>query len=103
MMPHTVRDDRHQEYVMKVVEKNYPALEKLLAKKDSGAAKIKLHELLETVLQHGIGFALDSEANAWQRMTELEDVIIAIVKHAPESDLLNARKMAQGIEEGVAA
>ncbi len=97
MIPHTVRDDRHQEYLRKVVEKNYADFEKALVKKDKGAAKIKLHEILETVLQHGIGFALDSESNAWHRMTELEDVIIAIVAHAPGSDLLRARKIAEEI------
>lgn len=98
MMPHTTRDDRHQEYLRKIVEKNYADFEKALVKKDKGAAKIKLHEMLETVLQHGISFALESESNAWQRMTELEDVIVSIVRHAPESDLLRARKIAEEVK-----
>lgn len=100
MIPHAVRDDRHQEYLMKIVDKNYAAFEKALASKEKGAAKIKLHEMLETVLQHGISFALDAEANAWQRMTELEDALIAIVSHAPESDLLRARNLVKGISNG---
>lgn len=97
MIKHTIQDDLHRDYLIKVVDKNYTAFEKAMANKDKGAAKIKLHELLETVLQHGINFALESESNAWQRMTELEDVIIAIVKHAPESDLLRARKIAEQV------
>jgi len=30
-------------------------------------------------------------------MTELEDAIIAIVSHAPESDLLRARKLVEQV------
>lgn len=98
MIPHSAREDRHQDYILKLVEKNYADFEKALSKKDKGSAKIKLHEILETVLQHGISVALGAEANAWQRVTELEDVIIAIVAHAPDSDLLRARKFAEGIK-----
>lgn len=87
MVPHSTLDDRHQQVIIKMTEKNFSEIKTAL-KKGDGAAKIKLHEIIETALSHGINFALDAENAAWQRTTELEDVLISICAHAPESDLL---------------
>ncbi len=97
MLPHSTLDDRHQQVIIKMTEKNFSEI-KIALKKGDGAAKIKLHEIIETALSHGINFALNSEDSAWQRVTEMEDVLISICAHAPESDLLRARKFAQGVK-----
>ena len=97
MIPYSTLDDQHQQVIVKMTEKNFAEIKAALKKSD-GAAKIKLHEIIETALRHGINFALNSEDSAWQRVTEMEDVIIGIVKHAPNSDLLRARKIAEHVE-----
>lgn len=98
MIPHNTRDDRHQHTIQQMVEQNYTSLKKAMSGKNKTDGKRELHELIETALSHGINFALNSEDAAWQRTTELEDIIIGIVKHAPESDLLRARKLTQQVE-----
>lgn len=96
MIPHSTLDDRHKNTIVKMVNKNFSEMKAALKKGDI-SAKIKLHEIIETALSHGINFALNSEDAAWQRVTELEDTLISIVAHAPESDLLRARILTKGV------
>ena len=96
--PHSTLEQRHQETLFKMVEQNFAALKKAMKSTDKNAGKSELHELLQTTLHHGLNFALEAEGRAWKRASELEDLIIGIVQHAPGSDLERARKFAETFE-----
>lgn len=74
--------------------------EGVVPKKHAAALLLHLESLAATVFSIGVDRALGSEEKVWKRATDLEDVIIELVRYAPGSTMMKARALAADIEAG---
>lgn len=91
-------DDRHKKTVAIIADEHYAEIRAQMKNKGVTSGRQALESAITEALKTGINFALEQEARAWQRVTELEDLVVGIVSHAPGSDLVRAREFAAGIK-----
>ncbi len=75
-------DDRHKKTVTQIASEHYAELRIQMKLKGGQPGMQVLEAAIAEALKTGINFALEQEAHAWQRVTELEDLVVGIVKHA---------------------
>lgn len=69
----------------------YPDLKKRMEVKKDNSGYEQLVKAFEDVYCIGVQAGLNSEARAWARVNELEDLIIDLLRYAPDSDVAKAR------------
>lgn len=67
-------------------------------KRHGPTIQAKLEHLARAAYSAGVGYAIESEAKAWARTTDLEDVIIELVRYAPGSTMMKAKALAAEVE-----
>lgn len=58
-----------------------------------------LEHLARSAYTDGIDYALASEEKAWKRATDVEDVLIELMRYVPGSTLVKARALASDIKQ----
>lgn len=90
----------HDAALAEMVKKTCAALKDHLRPKASVTQEIE--DAIRAAHDLGIGYAIESEGKAWQRVTVLEDALTEIVRHAPGGTMAKAKALAAGIETALA-
>jgi len=73
----------------------YEGLRNKFKSKSNNAGFEAFVAVLEDAHRLGLNVALSSEESAWEEVNRLEDLIIGLLRYAPDADLVQARASAK--------
>ncbi|MCF8156411.1 MAG: hypothetical protein K9K35_10435 [Rhodoferax sp.] len=75
----------------------YPRLHDAMHNKKQNGVFEKVEKFAELAFSMGLLAGLDSEAKAWAEVNRLEDLLVDLLRYAPDSDVAKARKVEQSV------
>jgi len=87
-------DERHQDTAKRIVTAHYTKVRAAMKASGKTSGMPELFEALTDAMSEGLAYALEAEARAWDRATQLEDALIEVCRHAPDGEIVKWRKLA---------
>ncbi|MDD2744177.1 MAG: hypothetical protein PHV02_18090 [Rhodocyclaceae bacterium] len=82
--------EQHKE-IMFLAQDSYAEIRRKMSTKSATGGFDALVVAFTSVYETGLRHALDSEGKAWKKVNDLEDLLIAVLRHAPGGDLAIAK------------
>lgn len=83
--------------VQQITSERYEAVKKTLQGKKDGSGFESLRKLVEAAFCAGLVAGLASEARAWAEVNRIEDLIIDLLRYAPDSEVAQARVIERSV------
>ena len=87
-------DERHQDTAKRIATVYYAKVRAAMKASGKTAGMSELFDALLDAMSEGLAYALEAEARAWDRSTQLEDALIEVCRHAPDGEIVKWRKLA---------
>ena len=87
-------DERHSNTATRITTEHYAKVRAAMKTSGKISGMPELFDALIEAMSEGLAYALEAEARAWQRVTELEDALIIICQHAPDGAIVKSRQLA---------
>lgn len=94
-------DERHQETAKRITTAHYSKVRAAMKSSGKTSGTAELFDALTDAMSEGLAYALEAEARAWDRATQLEDALIEVCRHAPDGDIVKWRKLAAHEEHAI--